>query len=216
MRFVGICSFLIAICCAGCADMFGPPVHADLSTPKSAALEYLRALQRGDAHTARVVSIGTREQKEWVTAMAVMIDGMRKYVAACDARFHILDQMRTDLVESIRVMADEPVALTQDGSTEQDGDTAKINLPRRGFTSKSQPPVVLTHQNDGWHVDLTKTYSPEVSPKDFGPIDETYRAMRNIGQAFAETANQIRAGQYRSPTAAEHALGVRIKDVAGK
>src|SRR5947209_5677003 len=76
----------LSLLAGGCQES-GPPLGADLSTPRSAALFYLKAIQRGDGSTARRVCSGTAEEKEWVDALATTVDGMRKFNDALYVKF---------------------------------------------------------------------------------------------------------------------------------
>jgi hypothetical protein len=201
----------------GCADWGAEPVKADLSTPKSAALAYLKAVQRGDSRTARFVSSGSDAQKQWVTSLATTVDGMRKFDNALTAKFgNIVSQIHTDMHDALDVLADEPVILTDAGSVSGDDHVAKINPKRIGFKSHFIHPIMLIHEKEGWKVDLTQTYANGIPAAKIGEITASFQQDREFGEAFRDTASEITAGKFRTPDEAVAALAERLAALTDK
>src|SRR2546423_2076741 len=142
----------------GCQSL-GRAKPVDLSTPQSAAMSYVKALQYGDAATARAACTGTEEEMRWVDAMAAMVRGLRDINSALYAHFGpVSSQMHVDLEESIRTLADEPVELFENGVVQANDLQVRIIPQHKGFTSKFQTPLVLSKVKNVWKVDLEQTY----------------------------------------------------------
>ena len=71
----------------GCGRSSDAKVQIDLTTPRSAATVFTRALEAGDAETAKSAAYGGGLEIEWVEAMAQAMAGMRQLVAATQAKF---------------------------------------------------------------------------------------------------------------------------------
>lgn len=206
---------LLSLLACGCEE--APPPNVDLSSPKSTALVYLVALQHADARTARSVSIGTYEQKQWVDDLATLVDGMRKYNNALYTKFgRIVLQIHTDLEEGLRVLVDEPVALVRDGKVVSNDQEARIDLPHRGFTADAQLPVWLRHEKQVWKVDLVKTYADQIPPARLGEVTKTYHRMRRFGEVFQAVAGDVLAGRFRTVDEANQSLLERMRAAKGQ
>ena len=206
---------LIILLLSGGCDVFNRlPAGVDVSNPKSAAQGYLSAIQRGDARSARALSAGTGEQKQWVDAIAGLVDGMRAFDKAIYAKFGRIEyQIHTDMHESISALADEPLALISDGYVSEDGDRARVD-PAKGksFTAKSQSSIYLLHQKDGWRVDLLQTYAPgSIDAGKTGDVSASFHEYQRIGDIFRAIAWQVSAGFFKTPDDAARALGERLK-----
>jgi hypothetical protein len=209
IRFTPILSILLAV---GCEDH--PPANADLSTPKSAALVYLKAIQRGDAITARKVSVGTPDEKKWVDALAIMVDGMRSFDNALYGKFgRYSNQVHTDLGDSLMMLADGPVVWIGNGSVSYDDVKARIDPKRMGFASQSQPSVYLLLRKYGWEVNLEQTYADGATAAQLTQMSASYAMYREIGQAMRDAAREVMGGKYHSIEEASQALGERLKAI---
>ncbi|HWE96564.1 MAG TPA: hypothetical protein VG269_21570 [Tepidisphaeraceae bacterium] len=204
--------------CCGCESLTrGRAQKVDLSTPKSAALDYLKAVQRGDAATAKAASMGTAEQLRWVDGLAGMVGGMRKFDAALFAKFGpVIGQAHVDMHDALHALADEPVELVEQGSEIIDGEEAKIDFPRKGFTAHSQPVYRLGHGKEGWKMNLPATYAPyppQQLPMRLPEVTASFRRYEEIGGAFRASAADVMANRFHSPEEAERALGERIREL---
>lgn len=199
----------------GCATLDKPPARADLSSPKAAALTYLKAIQYEDVKMARAISIGTLEQKSWIDAYVAMLDGMRRYDTALTAKFgHIINQTHVDLQQNIREMADQPVELISAGSESGNDRQARIDPKRAGFLSHSQIPICLKKEKQGWMVDLAQTYAHEVPAQEMETISAKFRQTRIYGQIFQKMALDVKAGQFRNTDEANKALAARLSEAS--
>lgn len=219
MRFTAIAArgalllLLISIASSGgCADFGRPAAHLDLSTPKSAALEYLRAVQRGDARTAHAASVGADTERGWVDGLVTLVAGMRQFDDALYQKFGKgINQAHVDLHDSLDALADEPVRVIEEGSVVSEGNAARVDPMRKGFTAHFQPSIWLLHEKEGWKVDLRKTYAPDVPAEKLPEVTASFRRYREAGDAFQQTARDVRAGLFRTTADAERALAQRTQ-----
>src|SRR6476661_5073382 len=64
-----------------------PHVATDLSTPKAAALTFLKAISEGDVETAQGACTGTEHERAAVGALSSLVTGLRDYDHAITSRF---------------------------------------------------------------------------------------------------------------------------------
>lgn len=198
----------------GCAGLGGQRVHADLSTPKSAALAYLTALQHADAKTAHATSAGSPDERQWVDALIAMIDGMRQFNDSLYSySWPGVYQVHVDLHDALNALADEPVDLTQQGTARIQGEEAMVEPLRKdkGFTAKFQQTIWLLHDPKGWKVNLRKTYATNIPLDRIAEVTAHFRGYQRGGDAFRAAARDVRAGRFHSTMEAERALGERMK-----
>src|SRR5947199_9157022 len=83
---LAIIPLLLAGCAAGAKT---PPPHTpvDLSSPKTASLTFLHALQNADPAVARAASVSTEGQKHWIDSFTALIGAMRQYDQALTGKF---------------------------------------------------------------------------------------------------------------------------------
>jgi hypothetical protein len=225
-----LCGLLMA---AGCAAT-DKPQQVNLATPESAAIEYVKALQRGDAATARFIAKGTQEQMRWVDALAALVDGMRKLNEAMYNNFgRYTAQIHTDLEDSLRILADEPVVLISNGSIQRTATEATIYPQRQGisFTSRDQVPISVVKQpnKEIWNVDLEQTYVPLPEREKLMTMNVQQRqdyaadqrkvitaAMKKYQQTadiFHGVARDVQNKRLKSIPEVEKALGERMADI---
>jgi hypothetical protein len=223
--------FTALIAMAGCgANHRAQPV--DLSKPQTAAVEYVRAIGRGDPATARAAAVGTEEQMRWIDALASLVDGLRQVNGAIYDYFgHNTGQIHTDLEESIRILADEPVELISNGGIQMNATQALITPQAHGFTSRDQLPIALSKipNQQVWKVDLERTYVPlpprerllimsEQQKQDFAKdqrkqITEAMRKYQQIADVFHGVARDIRAKRFKSIEEVQQAMARRMGDL---
>jgi hypothetical protein len=218
----------IVLALTGC----GPHQRAqpvDLSKPQTAAVEYLRAIGRGDSATARSAAVGPEEEMRWVDALASLVDGLRQLNSSLYECFGPrTGQVHTDLEESIRILADEPVELISNGGIQMNATQALITPHRQGFTSKDQLPIAVTKLPDRqiWKVDLERTYVPlpprerllsmgEQQKRDFDKeqrkqISEAMHKYQQIADVFHGVARDVRAKKFKTMEDFEQGLRDRM------
>jgi hypothetical protein len=197
----------------GCQDR--PPVGVDLSTPRSAALVYLKAIQRADSATARSVSVGSPDQKRWVDSLTIMINGLRSYDNALYAKFGKMShQVHTDLADSLMLLADGPVTwIGEDGIPVFDDTHARIDPKGKSFAARKAPSIYLSRGKTGWMVNLQDTYAQGATPEQLRQIAASYDLFREIGQAMRAAAGDVLAGKFHSIDEASQALAERMKGI---
>src|SRR5690242_3413465 len=154
----------------GCAHDDLPVAHvaSDLSGPKSAALTFLRAIAAGDARTAREASVGTPAQEDSVTAMVLLVNGLRHYDQALVARFgQEAVSADVDLRQAIASLTQDPITHAEGGIVNESGETALL-YPGVGGKIKlaAHAPMPLRKEGKMWKVDLAAMadeprYTPE-------------------------------------------------------
>jgi hypothetical protein len=204
---------LLVILAAGC-EQLGPPVNADISTPKSAAMAYLVAIQKGDSRTARALSFGTGEQMGWLDGRLALVNGMRKFDDALYDRFgNLMNQVHTDMHDSLNKFADVWVTSISEGQVSSDGEIAWVDPANKGFFSRSVTSVYLKHFKQGWKVDLARTYAEKIPPSQYSKITEEYRQWKQVGDIFLSVSREVRAGKYQTTDIASAALAERLKNL---
>jgi hypothetical protein len=202
---------LLFVFAAGCEEIGGSKITADLSTPKSAAVAYLQAIQKGDGRTARALCIGTSEQMGWVDGRVTLVDGMRSFDKALYARFgNITLQVHTDMYESLTKLADIWVPAISDGAVSADDQKARIDPAHEGFFTRFVNPVYLKHVKEGWKVDLAQTYAASTPADEYPSISADYQQWRQFGEMFQAAARDVKAGRYGTVDEANQALLDRL------
>ena len=236
-KFIGQISLSFCLCALLVASGCTPetkPIPVNLSTPESAAIEYVKAIQRGDAPTARSIAKGTSEQMRWVDALASLVDGMRKLNEAMYDHFgRYTAQIHTDLEDSLRMLADEPVTIISNGSIQRTATEATIYAQHQGisFTSRDQVPISVVKQpnKEIWNVDLEQTYVAlpprenliTMTPKqkqDFAAdqrkqITAAMKKYQQTADVFHSVARDVQNKRLKSIAEVEKALGERMADI---
>jgi len=222
---------LLVALIAGCGDRH-PAQPVDLSKPQTAAVEYVRAIGRGDSATARGAALGPEEEMKWVDALSSLVDGLRQLNSALYEYFGpYTSQIHTDLEESIRILADEPVELISNGGIQMNATQALITPRRQGFTSKDQLPIAVSKlaNQQIWKVDLERTYVPlpprerllsmnDQQKRDFEKeqrkqISDAMHKYQKIADVFHGVARDIRAKRFKTMDQFEQALRERMGDL---
>jgi len=220
-----IWSAILLVAAGGCAAP-PKPQPVNLSAPQLAAVEYVKALQRGDSATARVICSGSEQELRWIDSLASLIDGIRQLNNALYDRFgRYTHQIHTDLEESLRILADEPVELISNGSIRVNATEALIQPTKAGFTAKDQMAIVLRKQSDReiWKVDLARTFVPPAprdqlmlmsddQRKNYGKdqrakISAAMEKYQETADVFHHIARDVRANRFKSIADVEAALG---------
>jgi len=181
-------------------------VWADLSGPKPAALTFLRAIEQGDAQTAKNASLGTPQDKQFVDGMVALLDGLKAYDRALLSRFGPQAAAAdVDLKQAILTLAQDPLARIEDGIVREGPDTAEIDPAFHGVRLTARPPIYLRKDKGLWRVDLPATarQDPRLDPV----VARRYLAA---GKALHDAARQIASGRYKTFAEAERAMDVQL------
>src|SRR5258707_810347 len=88
IRYTTLRAFVAMIACAAALPAFVRAADApDLSTPKSSAVAFAKALSTGNKEGLRAVCTGTEEELKSIDAMASLFSGMKKFRDACTDKF---------------------------------------------------------------------------------------------------------------------------------
>jgi len=178
----------------GCAHEPKPHIDIDLSSPKSAAVSYLRAMSAGDLDSLKALTIGTDEQRKPAEAYSAMIRGLRMYDQAITAHFGS-DAIRDDieLKQKLTELVDDRIERTDQGAVLETEDSARVAPGLNGKPLPARPPIILKKDKGVWKVDLAATAERD---KSLSPSS----AERNqaIGDALLKIATDINRGRYKS------------------
>ena len=185
------------VACALCALMAaaGGCNKNDLSTPKGAAKSFAKALENGDAESAKAASTGGDPKA--IESMAKTFGAMKKLQDAAVAKFG----------EEGKSVAGGPgggkggnmaeMSKKVDEATEQiTGDTATLT------TKDGGEPLKLKKVSGDWKVDVTQMGGDMA--KEGQPM------MDAMAKAAGETADEINAGKYKTAKEAQTALGGKM------
>lgn len=171
-----------------------PQVASDLSTPRSAALTFLRATAAGDVRTAKAACIGTPQEKQWVDAMSSFLTGLRDFDDAVVSRFgQEAVQADVQLKQALLELSDDVIQHVEEANVHESEETASLEPAAAGMRLRNRPPIYLRKDKGGWKVDLAATtqtdrrFDPEVKAK-----------YQSAGAALHDAARQVRAGRYKT------------------
>jgi len=179
---------------AGCAHEPMPHVAIDLSSPKSAAVSYLRAMSVGDLDSLKASTVGTAEQRKPAAAYATMIRGMRRYEHAIVTHFGN-DAMRDDveLKQKLMELADDRIERAQQGSVQENETEAMVSPGLNGRALPRRSPIILKKDKGVWKVDLAQT---AVRDETLSP--EAGERNQAVGNALLKLARDIEHGRYKT------------------
>jgi hypothetical protein len=195
---------------ASCVPEFPPAgklVRLKLDEPKDAALSFVRAIGMGDVETAKAASLGTDRQKRWAIDTADMVNGLRAFDDAMNARFGLAAaSTHMSIVNALNSLTVDP----EDAVTAAD---VKMNDDRRSAEIVAVSKIYATHMfyacrvrkdQQGWKVDLPQILqeNPGFAKRNESPdLDR----LAEVGSAMRSLAVRIRAGQYATVDDAEAA-----------
>lgn len=176
--FVLACLALVAPARAaetGAAD------KVDFSDPKPVAVAFAKAMVAGDAKAVRATAVGTDEEFKTVEALGAIFPAIKKFKAACDAKFG-----PDNLLSKNMAAGQDPAAEVEKSDVKVDGDTATV-------TNKNKPdekePMKLKKVEGKWKVALSSM------GKDAGGIAKKAPAVAKV---FGDAAADIEAGKYQN------------------
>ena len=182
------------VAAVGCAHEPMPHVGIDLSSPKSAAVSYLRAMSVGDLDSLKTATVGTDADRKPAVAYSAMVVGMRRYDQALVAHFGI-DAIRDDveLKQKLMEMVEDRIERTQQGAVNETPEEAMVAPGLNGQALGKRPPIFLRKENGLWKVDLAET-----AHRDSTLSPESAQRNQAIGDALQRIAREINRGKYKS------------------
>ena len=171
-----------------------PHVASDLTTPKAAALTFLRGISEGDVDTAQAACIGTEQQRASVGALSSLITGLRDYDRAITAKFGV-EAIQTDvqLKQAISDLWEVSIQHTETAIVKEGPQTATVEPAVGNVRLQARPPIYLRKEKDHWKVDLGLTAQRD---KRFSP--DTAEQYAAAGKALHQAANSVRSGRYKT------------------
>jgi hypothetical protein len=169
-------------------------VAVDLTTPRSAATVFTRALESGDAATAKSAAYAGGLEIEWVEAMAQAMSGMRQLVAAAEAKFgneaNSLVAGRQTLRMSGALAAAEVQMNGERATIVPAGDSMKIPMK----------------QIDGnWKIDVGALTRGE-------DITSIVKQLRAVGEIAPQMSKDVEAGKFKTVREIQRAMARSVAE----
>jgi len=205
--FIALGLALLLVFIGGCASHKpAPHVAADLTSPKAAALTFLRAISAGDVQTAKSACIGTEREKASVEALSTLITGLRAYDQAVNTRFGV-EAAQTDaqLKQAISDLLDVSITHAENAMVHEGPQTATVEPAAGGVRLRARPAIYLRKDQNHWKVDLATTAQAD---KRFDP--ETSQQYAVAGNALHQAADKINAGRYKSLAEAQRDANANV------
>jgi hypothetical protein len=186
---------------------FSQAADVDNSDPKAVALAFAKAIENGDAATARQLVVGTDQEKQFVDSTVAFI-GARKKLK--DSAVKAFADKAADLADLRGNMSDQIPNM----DVQIDGDNATLIPP------KSQPdgkPFPLTKIDGKWKVKLSallsesSTQPSESSQQNLAEIQSTLNTWTT---SINELATEIDQGKYKTADDAKAALAAKAQAAA--
>ncbi len=180
---------------------------ADADDAKASALAFAKAIENGDAATARQLVVGTEQEKQFVDSTVAFIEARKKLKDAAIKKFA---DKAADLADLRGNMSDQ----IPDMDVQMDGDNATL------MPSKSQPdgkPFPLTKVDGKWKVKLSALLA-ESSTQPTEPTDQNLAEIQSTLNTWTTSINQlsdeIDQGKYKTADEAKAALAAKAQAAA--
>jgi hypothetical protein len=184
VRNLTLCAIFLATCMlSGC--------KGDLSTPKGAAKTFATAMENGDVEAAKRATTGG--DPAIIESMVKLTGNMKKLRDAAISKFG--DEGKTAFGAGHGESMDLSKSV-DDADVKEDGDTATL-------TPKGEArPLKMKKVSGDWKVDASELT---------GAMGNMGSAMfDNMSKAAAETADDIKAGKYKTAQEAQQAFGSKM------
>lgn len=195
-RAVLICIASVLSLAAVAADTPNP----ELSTPKLAALSFVRAMELNDMTAFQSVTIGGPDEHKLFEPLLKMVGAAKQLEKAAREKFGKAGRavVRNSPAAGLEVQVQESDVSTR-------GDTAVVR--RKG--DEDPDPLTLRKTPAGWKVDLTAI-------RDRKAMEAAAPGMRKMEHVFTTAAADIRAGKFKTADEAEKVILRRMQDAAGE
>jgi hypothetical protein len=188
--------FLSLTLMAVCAALLVQPAFAadapDMSSPKSTAIAFAKALQANDTDTLKAVCVGSDDEQKAVQTLGSAMSAMRRFKTACADKFG-KDNALGGGIPDMNLVAEAEKA-----EFKVDGDTAK-SVAKEGEPQKDQ--AVLKKIDGKWKVDL-KSMGAELMTQ--------AKQMEKFQKLFNDCAAEIESGKYKTVEEAAVAIQPRM------
>jgi hypothetical protein len=184
--------------CAGVLGAEAP--NPALSTPRLGAISFIKAMESNNIDNFRNVTIGQEADYKLFEPLVNMVGAAKQLEKAAREKF---GKAGTAVVRMSPAVGLEVQA--QESDVQINGDTAVVF--HKG--QEESDPLTLRKTAVGWKVDLTAIRDRE---KMVAAAD----GMRKMEKVLRESADQIRAGQFRTPEEAQAAIAHRMQEAAAE
>ncbi|HEX3355434.1 MAG TPA: hypothetical protein VHS31_00535 [Tepidisphaeraceae bacterium] len=188
------------IALAFCFVAKGLAADIDQSNPKAAAMSFAKALEAGDAKTARQLATGSDADKQVIDAMISFNSAVKKLRESAVKKY----TDKSDEVVSPGSTIDSTKVL-EDTEVKEEGDVAAI-VPTK--PQQRQSAMHMKRVDGKWNVNLNQTLQDAAAPGQ--TIEQMHAMLESWGDIFKETADEIDQGKYPTPADANQALGVKM------
>jgi hypothetical protein len=170
----------------------------ELSTPKLAALSFVRAMELNSMQAFETVTIGGKDEYALFEPLLKMVGAAKDLEKAAREKFGKAGRaiVRNSPAVGLEVQVQESdVSVT--------GDTAVVR--RKG--DEDPDPLTLRKTPVGWKVDLTAIQNRKA-------MTAAAPNMKKLERVFIDSAADIRAGKFKSADEAEKVILKRMQDAA--
>ena len=178
--WLGLTAVLLCAAAGGCKREEAK-IEVDLTTPRSAAMVFTRAIENGDPETAKSAAYGAGLEIEWVEAMTRAMTGMRQLVTASQAKFGAEAQSLVAGKQTLQLSG----ALT-DAEVQMTGDRATV-VPTGGDGTK----IPMKRIDGNWKIDVGMLTRGQ-------DITMVVKQLRAVGEAAPTLAKDVEAGKYKT------------------
>lgn len=164
----------------------------DLSTPRSAAIVFAKAVEEGDMTTAKSAATVSEGSDAFMDAMGSLVKSSKKLEAAVIAKFgdagkQIISAEKKDVAAELNA-----------AQLKEAADTAEITTD-----NPEQKPLKLRKVDGAWKVDLTSVMPPSEMPR----ATAVFSAM---SVAMTDLVQEVNDGKYPSPEVAKTAVDMKL------
>lgn len=171
----------------------------ELSTPRLGALCFVRAMELNDIQVFKSVTTGGDDDYKLFEPLLNMVGAAKQLEKAARDKF--------GKAGAVVVRQSPAVGLevqVQESDVRINGDTAVLF-----HKGQEDDPITLRKGPAGWKVDLTAIQNRQ-------KMAAAAPGMRAMQEAFARSAEDIRAGRLKTPQEAEQVVIQRVRQAAGQ
>ncbi len=195
---VGSLAVISITTCLGCGKR-----GLDLSSPKSAAMEYGKATEEGDLNKTRGSVILTKETDKLIVSLVPFMHAMHELQKASMEKF---GEKGYQVIGASS--ADDISKQIEKSKIDIQGDTATVT------TSANNPrPLKLTKKNNEWRVDLTGILPPSSNSQQTDRVITLYNSMTLTAN---EVTADVKGGKFKTIEEAKLGLNTKMQETLVK
>lgn len=170
----------------------------DLSTPKAAALAFVRAMEANNIEAFRAVTVGSEEDRKLFEPLLGMVGAAKQLEKAAREKFG---------KEGRLVVRNSPAVELEVHVQESDVTVNGQIAVLRHKGEEDADPLTLKKTEAGWKVDLTVIQNRQ-------QMSTAAAGLALMKQVLDQSAADIRAGKFRTAQEAEQAVVSRLQQAA--